>query len=657
MDAAAKARPRVRQRAVRSGLVAACVVLLLALARLARDPPGHGAPEPAGAGFSNAVETPARLDGSREAATRTAAESSGGAEDATSTAPVATTSAGTETIEGVLRVSDEADLVHEKEDGSFLLVAEDEDEGRTIEVRGGMWRAAIRPRVGYRVENVLAGGRPAVSGQYDQPRRRADGDGWEVVARWIRPTVLVVRGLDTGVDLAGVDVAADALTGGLGGCHPGTVEEEQWIARDARSPLVVPSGSDDRPQPGTRTLYVRAPGYAWGCVRVPESLGGEYLVALAPGGALDVLVDGLGASHADAQLRLRPATVPEAEPALEERIGSRTLVPIEGLETGRWLVTVELGHRYRWPRVLARGEVDVAVGGLAHLELDVEEVPIPVRAPLAGRVLASPGWGLEKIELRFELLNDAPRGGARGTHSSDARRSQDPSIEGHEVWEWSVEDGVMPGRWSVDFPRLGLGLAVDVPPGGRGDVNLEIPEPVDVLVLTVDANSGLPVTDARLSWMPVRTWSNAGGRLLDTHSLGEGRFSLRAPRGRIDLWCFPERHRFLRETIDAEPPRSERVLRLDQACGFILRVRDGSTLLPWPMQWGWSREIRRVGGEGEGWMVDQDANLIETRFVVTTPGRYRLEFPSPPGYAPLPPQEFDVPHAAFTRHDLVLTRP
>jgi hypothetical protein len=74
------------------------------------------------------------------------------------------------------------------------------------------------------------------------------------------------------------------------------------------------------------------------------------------------------------------------------------------------------------------------------------------------------------------------------------------------------------------------------------------------------------------------------------------------------------------------------------------------------MAFGWRHEARRIDGEGQGEIQEQDANLIETRFVVTAPGRYRLDLPSLPGYAPLAPQEILVPPGEFVRHDIVLVR-
>jgi hypothetical protein len=224
------------------------------------------------------------------------------------------------------------------------------------------------------------------------------------------------------------------------------------------------------------------------------------------------------------------------------------------------------------------------------------------------------------------------------------------------VWEWSVEGGVQPGWWSIDVPEVGVGLALEVPEGGVADVVIAIPDPVDVAVTTVEDASGLPVLDARVAWMPPRTWSEVGGELRDAQSAGGGRSLLRAPEGPLELWCFPERHRFAHEVIDARPPATDHVLRLAPACGFRLRLHDGATLLPWPMSFGFELPVDEVGGEGRGWIEEQDANWIETRFVVSAPGRYRLELPAIPGYAPIPPQVVDVPDEGFVLHEVELVR-
>jgi hypothetical protein len=237
MDPAHLAPPDTRRRIVKLGSIAACaaLILLLLVARMAWVPTEGGDSKSTGAGPTTTATGAVELGGAPETAVRTVVPIQDDSKTAAPSAPVA--SADTEAIEGVLRVFDDEDRLHEEEDGSFLLTADDESEGRTIDVRSGRWRTEIRPHVEYRTEDVLAGGRPAAPVMDRQPRRRADGKGWEVLAHWTRSTVLVVRGVDTGLDLSEVDVAANVPNGGREGCHPGVVDEKNWIVRGARSPI------------------------------------------------------------------------------------------------------------------------------------------------------------------------------------------------------------------------------------------------------------------------------------------------------------------------------------------------------------------------------------------------------------------------------------
>jgi hypothetical protein len=89
----------------------------------------------------------------------------------------------------------------------------------------------------------------------------------------------------------------------------------------------------------------------------------------------------------------------------------------------------------------------------------------------------------------------------------------------------------------------------------------------------------------------------------------------------------------------------------------VLRVRHETMVLPWPFTFGYGIEARRTDGEGRAQLTEQDANELETRFTATAPGRYRLELPIIPGYAPIPPQEIVVPSEGFVRHDVELRVP
>jgi hypothetical protein len=305
--------------------------------------------------------------------------------------------------------------------------------------------------------------------------------------------------------------------------------------------------------------------------------------------------------------------------------------------------------------VLARGAADLAQGGLARIELALEPSAPLEPAPLSGRVTAHRAWGFRELRLALELLGEAPRGSA-------AQRSVElgaprPDGDGERaVWPWSVEGGVQPGRWSIDVPAVGVGLALDVPTGGLADLELAIPDPIELTVTTIEAVSDRPVPDAQLMWMPPRTWSDVGGQLIAAEPSGPGRFRLVVPEGPIELWCFSARHRFLRHVIEARLPVLEHTLSLEPACGFRLRLRDGTTLVPWPVSFGYQVDSQQIGGDGEGWIQDQDAHETETRFVVTAPGRYRLALPEIPGYAPIPVQEVEVPAGRFVQLDVELVR-
>src|SRR5262245_2171838 len=224
----------------RLALVLAALAVLLILVLMVSEPWRVGHPRRLRGESSSRAPSRPELVVPGESGTRSAAEPSSDGGEGTPAVEVSAPDGEHDAIEGVLRVFDGQDRAHEDQDGSFLLTADDEPEGRAIEVHGGRWRASLRAGTKYQVEDLLAGGRRAVPVDYDLPRRASTGEGWEIVARWTRSTVLVVRGQDTGLDLSGVDVAADVPRATLEGGHPGDAVEEHWIVRSARSPLEIP---------------------------------------------------------------------------------------------------------------------------------------------------------------------------------------------------------------------------------------------------------------------------------------------------------------------------------------------------------------------------------------------------------------------------------
>jgi hypothetical protein len=354
----------------------------------------------------------------------------------------------------VLRVFDELDRCHEDLDGSFLLSAEDErvDEWRTIEVNDGHFAADLRTGVEYTADDVRADGRRAVPLSFHQPRRNERG-AWEVAARFARETVLTGRRGRHGPRARGhrprgtVERQRElhpgrARSGAVAGARRALAHHAAASRRGRRR------GRAPVPRVGPRILHARAPGYAWGCLNAPESLGGEFRLALVPGGSLEIRVVGLDASVAEAVLRLRRAGSEDEAPVYEAPLEERTTVVLDGLEAGAWVATLELGHRYRWPRVLARGEIEVPAGAHAVLELRIEPVEEPRLVAMSGRVIASRAWGFTDLDVTAELLDEPPRGSAqrwlRATVDAPRDAHEDPA-----VWEWTLE-GAQPGSgaWS-----------------------------------------------------------------------------------------------------------------------------------------------------------------------------------------------------------------
>ena len=352
------------------------------------------------------------------------------------------------------------------------------------------------------------------------------------------------KGLRSPVALLGGHEADDPETRVAGLAVSPAAGEAPQLVELMRGGRVLPEGGV--------LVYARAPGYAWGRIGVDVSSGDEYELLLEPDATLSVQL-------ANVQLERYAAIEVEAEIDVHRLYpnGNRgyvwfqdideTLVAeglrLDGLKPGDYSVEVKLGDR--WSRskrpVLAREEVTLAVAEPRELVLRLDDPPERKRrsATLAGsvsfpNVQGDPRW--VRLDL-FEVKN-AP---VSMLSLADMERTDDTP----PTWSFRVED-LPEGRYQFLLRPFMARWMVELPPEGREDLELVIPEFAEVLVETVDARTGERVpldsitfglrdllpgqiqthqqTGVRFEGEPgrFRFWTTPGAAFVQTHEMPSG---------------------------------------------------------------------------------------------------------------------------------------
>ena len=323
-----------------------------------------------------------------------------------------------------------------------------------------------------------------------------------------------------------------------------------------------------------------------------------------------------------------------------EWIEGRERIVLDSLAADAYVVTVELGHRYRYPRILAYQEVDLRVADHAEVVLDVSGFEPPALTAISGTVVVPPAWGLERFSLFLELIDEPSIDGKAQRNLPGEQMEVLDAVLGEHAF---VQSGIQAGRWELRFNPLGTSLAVDVPPAGLDDIRLEVPPPVDVTVRVRD-EAGAPVSDMRVLWMPDRSELASGGTLNSAGQTEPGTFSFTAPEGAVEVWCMSDTWSFRRQTVELEPIAHEVELVATPASGVVLSVREGETRLRVA---DFSPVVQLVDGEERGYLSDEDFTGLTQRLVVPGPGLYWIGFTAPEGYADVEPVTLSIAPAEF----------
>ena len=501
---------------------------------------------------------------------------------------------------------------------------------REVEFEDGAWSLAMEGAGavdGVSVESVRVGSRATT---LEEPTGRV-GPPYDVElvvrVRLAEATILRVVDAASGADLAGVSLVRTGPYPHEEALHPGLDLEGRVIARDLLSPVSL----DEHPLPLGPTWQARflvgAQGYAWTLVEVDQQRGGERVVVLERAADLTVHVRGVEPrTRTQLQLR-RPDRAPPVTTVDLERDDS---VELSGLAPGSYRVSAEVGEWIDRPLVLGQAQVELIAGARAELDLVLEAPPVLETADAGGTIFVAKGWGVRRVRAALELLA-TPLAGAERRQS--IRTSPVPSArEGFDAFRWERE-GLQTGRYELALDRPPFSAVVELPSGGRDDLDVVVPPPAELSVLVVDGVTGDEVVTDELMWSPRRPEGSSGGVLEPAQRDPRGGgYLIRAPAGEIDLMLWAWEYQPYSATVDLGRGVQAHTIRLERGCGLVLRLVDGETPIAFPTDWYGALEA--VEGSGHRTLVS--TGPFERKLMVSEPGTYLVDLPEIPGYATPP---------------------
>jgi hypothetical protein len=548
-------------------------------------------------------------------------------------------------VTGTIVVVDEAGVEHAREAGDLQVSAwsvtdsvVQADPAMRVQVESGAFEFRVRADAELSIRDVHLHGKLAVLEGESDVERVPDDRRLHLHAIWLRPMRVVVRAADTGRELTaiqGVEVEAGRRE------VPSSAEVPLELGD---SPVTLRPTQVDWNR--LRAFFLRAPGYAWQIVEVDLAAGGERVVDLVPGGALEVEVDG-ALPQVKTHLRVRPVERPwwcEAE----IEIGSTPATHrIDSLPPDRKRVSIEHGPDHN-PEPMTSAEVELVAGATVSLRLDLDAAPARELVPLAGTLRLPASWGFTPDA--FHIRAAEPKEG-RWHHVPD--RGVFQRIDGTEdLWSWSVAP-VEPGAYVIFLGGTGWSVLADVPLAGRTDVHIEVPPPADVEVVVVERTSGAGAAVEDVLWNVVRP---ARVRLTSHEVAGwssdVGVWTFRAPQGAIELQVLDDAYEPASQRVQALPGANRFTLEVVRACGVLLRVADGETALPWPD----AVDASLTPLTGSDGMREHTWNEDHVRIRVSGPGRYRISLDDVPGYLPVTGEEVEIPPESFVEHVVHLVR-
>jgi hypothetical protein len=386
-------------------------------------------------------------------------------------------------------------------------------------------------------------------------------------------------------------------------------------------------------------VYARAPGYSWGRIVLDVSTGAERELLLEPAAALvlrfaNVQLEGYATLEKEATLCVRRVG-PDGGVSdvwfqrLDQTLETEGL-RLEALQPGELAVSVELGGAMSWRKrpVLVREKFSLAAGETRELLLVLADSPVPPERATLGGVVSFPAFGGEE-EVRLELYQADYRYGDADFELALA--DMEHAFSALPTWSFRLED-LPVGRYQVRLLPFEKSWMIELPTGGREDVELVVPELAEVFVETVDARTGerIPLEVIRYGSredLPGRVhhdWSSIRNMAAFEDEPGRFRFWTVPGAAYVATYNLPSELNLGIRRLDLELVPGLQSLRFElaPACTLHFEFRVNGAALPRDdgIFTGLSRGIRAIGHEGRVgtvtyWLLQASA-----------PGLYEISF-------------------------------
>ncbi|MFO0983530.1 MAG: hypothetical protein U1E76_17665 [Planctomycetota bacterium] len=557
------------------------------------------------------------------------------------------------TLEGLLVVEDEAGSEHRSANGKFHArsgpLAGEEWQEHEIAVINGRWSCPVSATARFTAADPVLEGRAAVLVDPHADLAIPADRRISLVARWPPRTALRILDSSTGAELSLVTLVrcvhdwSDAPSQSPCACSTEIVSR-------APSPITLAVPASETGPCWREFLWATALGYGWVRVEIDYERGGEHVARLLPTswlGELEVSVTDFDrVEQVLAHFRARDAApvamiqvcaveafdrigALQAEVAVRENAAPRT---ITSLLPGKYHVLLEVvdGGEVRedlaW---LAEAVVELERGGRARVTLHPADDTLAVLAenesyaepvPMSGTLFVPLAWDLDALELSF----DASGGdGSRVVNLHDLQAV--PGQAGRYRWDLGH---LSPMRYTVRCRGQELAEIVLEPPG-RDDIELTLPEPADVTVELIEAETGRVAPIDEFDSCP--------------RNQATGRFEFRVPAGERWFTLWQKDYELEQERILLRPGANDLTLRVRRASGVEVVQKCGREIIP--MTDGFS--LRPLGGELEG-------GVSGPGWAKVPPGRYEVTIADVLGFRSVAPFPIEVKAGAFLQLEIEL---
>lgn len=403
--------------------------------------------------------------------------------------------------------------------------------------------------------------------------------------------------------------------------------------------------------PEKYTYFAKAPGHAWGRIEVDPFLGGVATLQLEAGGELDVHLSQLGPERGKV-FRVRRHRQNGRELYLElKRYDERELV--DGLPVGTYTVTSEEPIRPDNMPVYGSTEAVVTAGVTTPIEVVIARDPTFSPAPVAGKLLIPEGWGdLEELTV---VLKRIDRFGAKGRYYEVPGSELKPVAGRPRMFQWSIPE-VLPGGFDITVRPLSIHSFREVHGGGNLRLDLELPEPREIVVSLVDEITGEPAPAPVLYWQGVapevgrskiKDLPPIDSEQVPVETTGPGQFRFRAPQHPLILTLDVPEYERMEADLDAATidPKAWKVRR---ATGLRLRlIRNGQLV-------DWKGDAAISPRSGPGQVIGSRRFGEFRQYDLSHAGPYLVELPDVPGYGRVPSRTVEIVQGEILEFDVRL---